>query len=81
MGQVGTGGASEERLLPCPLRSWLQVLWHKLKARSRTVETEDSDIALALPYKLEHFPQMLKISKIIHNVKIALNFGQINDRN
>lgn len=45
------------------------------------METEDSDIALALPYKLEHFPQMLKISKIIHNVKIALNFGQINDRN
>lgn len=59
----------------------LKVVGYKLKACSRTVETGDSGIVLALPYKLEYSPQLLTISKIICNVKIALNFSQIHNRN
>lgn len=48
---------------------------------SRTVETGDSGIVLALLCKRVSFPRLLTVSKIIHNVKIALHFSQIHNRN
>lgn len=48
---------------------------------STSVETGDSGMVLALLCKRESFPQLLTASKIIRNVKLALNFSQIHDRN